>query len=117
VTEPTTPAPAVNLAVRFLLELATLAALAYWGFHTGTSLPVDLLLGVGAPLAAAAVWGMFAAPRSDRRLSGAALTAVQLTVLGAGAVALAAAGQTLLAVAFAAVIVVNAALLGRWGQE
>lgn len=43
------------------------------------------------------VWGTFAAPRYERRLSGAALVAVQLTVLGAGAVALAAAGQAVLA--------------------
>lgn len=110
-------ARAVNLAVRFLLELAMLAALAYWGLHTGDSLPVDVLLGVGAPVVAAAVWGTFAAPRSDRRLSGPALVAVQLTLLGAGAVALAAAGRTALAVVFAIVIVVNAALLHLWGEE
>jgi hypothetical protein len=110
-------ARALNLAVRFLLELAALAALAYWGFHTGESLVTDVLLGVGAPVVAAVVWGTFAAPRSERRLSGGALVAVQLAVLGAGAVALAAAGRTVLAAIFAVVIVVNAALLHHWQQQ
>jgi hypothetical protein len=77
----------------------------------------DLLLGVGTPVVAAAIWGTFAAPKSDRRLSGWALIALQLTVLGAGAVALAAAGQPVLAAAFAVVIVLNAVLLQRGDGE
>jgi hypothetical protein len=103
--------------VRFLLELAALAALAYWGFHTGRTFATDVLLGVGAPVVAAVVWGTFAAPRSARRLRGAALTAVQLTVLLAGAVALAAAGRPVLALVTAAVVVVNAVLLERLPEE
>src|SRR5437868_3463898 len=47
-----------NLALRSLLEPAALAALADRGVHTGTFLFTDLALGVGAPLVAAAVWGI-----------------------------------------------------------
>ena len=112
----TRPLAAVNLALRFALELAALAALAYWGFHTGRSLLADLVLGLGAPILAAVVWGVFAAPKSARRLRGGPLLAVQLAVFGAGAVALAATGQVGLAVAFAVLVVVNAIVMHVWGQ-
>lgn len=107
-------AQAANLALRFLLELAALAALGYWGFHTGHSALANVALGLGAPLIAAVVWGVFAAPRSDRRLHGPALVAVQLAVLGAGVVALAGAGRPVLAAVFAALVVLNAVLLQVW---
>jgi len=110
-------APAANLALRFLLELASLAALAYWGFDTGRSAVADVALGVGAPLLAAAVWGTFAAPKSERRLRGAALVAVQLCVLGAGVLALAVTGQPVLATLFAALVVLNTVLLHIWEGE
>ena len=110
------PAVAANLALRFLLELAALAALAVWGVHTGHSALADVALGVGAPLVAAVIWGVFAAPKSQRRLQGAALVVLQLAVLGAGAVALAAAGHPVPAAVFGVAIAVNAALLAAWGE-
>ena len=112
------PALGANLALRFVLELAALAALAYWGFHTATSPSGDVILGLGAPLAAAVVWGVWAAPKSDKkRLTGWRLTTVQLAVLGSGAVALVAAGQPALGAGMAALILVNAVLLHAWGQD
>lgn len=57
----------VALAVRFLLELGALAALAYWGYRTGTGF-ARYALALGAPLAAAVVWGVLVAPKSSRRL-------------------------------------------------
>lgn len=46
----------VNLALRFLLELAVLAAAGYWGWtdHQGVW---RLVWGVGLPIALAVVWG------------------------------------------------------------
>jgi Protein of unknown function (DUF2568) len=108
---------AANLALRFALELAALAALAYWGFHTGKTAIADVVLGLGAPLVAAAVWGVFAAPSSARRLRGGALVAVQSAVFAAAAIALVAAGQPVLAVAFAVVVAVNSVLLHVLGDE
>ena len=40
----------VNLALAFLLELAMLAAYAYWGFQAGTSIIMKVVLGIGDPL-------------------------------------------------------------------
>ena len=59
----------VNLGVRLLCELALLVALAVWGFHVGSGLASDLVLGLGAPLLAAVVWGRWVAPASRRRLA------------------------------------------------
>ena len=51
----------LNLAFRFILELAGLFALGYWGFsqHAGI---MRWLLGIGAPLLAAVLWGVFRVP-------------------------------------------------------
>ena len=51
----------LNLALRFLLELAALAAYACWGWaaHEGAW---RYLLGIGLPLLAAVLWGTFRVP-------------------------------------------------------
>jgi uncharacterized membrane protein HdeD (DUF308 family) len=58
----------INLALRFLLELAALAALAYWGWtqHTGA---LRFLLAFGLPVLAAVIWATFSVP-GDRSRSG-----------------------------------------------
>ena len=42
-----------------------LGALGYWGFETGDGAATQALLGVGAPVAAAVVWGLFIAPKAS----------------------------------------------------
>jgi hypothetical protein len=63
---------ATNLALRFLLELCLLAALAVWGAQAGGSVVADVALPGLAPVPAAAVWGMFVAPRAPGVRPGAA---------------------------------------------
>src|SRR6476661_835192 len=108
---------ALNLGLAFALELGMLAALAYWGWRVGGSLPAQVALGVGAPLLAAAIWGRFCAPRSRTRLAGPRLVALEVALLELAAVALAVAGQPALALAFGALVVVNQALLVVWKQQ
>ena len=74
--------------VRFLLELAALVALGFWGVQTGTSLPAQVALGLAAPLFAAGVWGTFVAPKARYRLPGPARLGLELLVFGATALAL-----------------------------
>ena len=95
---------AVAAAVAFLLELAALAALAYWGSVTGTGVWA-WVLGVLTPLAAAVLWGAFASPRAPVRLARAPKLALRLSVLLGGAVALAVACQRWLAVDLAAAVI------------
>ena len=52
----------VNLALRFFLELCALVAVGYWGFKTAGGTPSKIGVGIGAPLVAAVVWGVFVAP-------------------------------------------------------
>ncbi len=54
--------------VRFLCELGLLIGLAYWGFTVGEG-AASWVLGIGAPAAAAAIWGMFVAPKAKRPVS------------------------------------------------
>jgi len=56
----------VNLAVRFLLELAGLVAMAYWGARQADGV-LRYVLAVGIPLVAAALWGTFAVPGDPSR--------------------------------------------------
>jgi Protein of unknown function (DUF2568) len=107
----------INLGIAFLLELCMLAALAYWGFQTGSSLFLKIVLGIGAPVLAVVIWARFMAPKSQTRLTGSSYLVLKLILFGAAAMALAAAGQTTLAIIFAVVAVINQILLMVWQQE
>jgi len=58
----------INLIFRFILEMAGLFIYGYWGWNA-TSGPLRVLLALGLPLIAAALWGTFAVP-DDRSRSG-----------------------------------------------
>jgi len=51
----------INLGLRFILELAALGAIGYWGWHTGAG-SGRFVLAVGLPVIAAALWGTFRVP-------------------------------------------------------
>ncbi len=107
----------INLGVAFLLELCMLAALAYWGFQTGQTLLVRLVLGIGAPVLAALIWGRYMAPLSATRLTGAAYLVLKFVLFGLAALGLATTGQITLAIIFAVISVINQVLLFAWQQE
>jgi hypothetical protein len=101
----------VNLAARLLCELALLVALAVWGFHTDAGAAAKVALGLGAPLAAAVIWGLWVAPASRRRLADPARLVVEVLLFAAGVAALAAAGYVLAAVVLAVVVAANIILV------
>jgi hypothetical protein len=102
-----------SLALRFAVELACLAALAYWGAGATPSGIANGALAIGAPLTAAAVWGVWSAPRAPRRLAGLRLAILELTLLSCCCGLLALAGAPVLAVALFMLAVANAAMVGR----
>jgi len=104
-----------NLALKFVLELAAIAAFAYWGASLDGAL-VSVIVGIVAAASAAVLWGLFAAPRSSRRLPTRARVPFELGVFALATGALLAADWTAVAVAFALVVIVNAALLARLDQ-
>jgi hypothetical protein len=96
---------AANLGLRFLLELCTLAALAYAGFE------LFIPLAVVFPLAAALTWGQFVAPRAPRRLDDPVRLGVEVLYFGAGIVALALTGPVVLAGLLLIAVLVHFALM------
>jgi phosphotransferase system glucose/maltose/N-acetylglucosamine-specific IIC component len=104
-----------NLAVKFVLELLALAAFAYWG-ATLDGVVVAVIVGIAAPASVAVLWGLFAAPRASRRLPTRARVPFELSVFTLATAALVAVGWTPIAIAFAAVVGLNAVLLGRLDQ-
>jgi hypothetical protein len=70
------------LTVRFLTEVALLAGLAIAGARLGDGVAFAILDAVLLPLAAAAVWGMFVAPRARRRLAEPARIIVEVALFG-----------------------------------
>ncbi|MFD5191453.1 YrdB family protein [Streptomyces sp. NPDC058357] len=99
-----------NELLAFVVELAALGALGWWGFAAGDGVVFRLLLAVGAPVAAAVVWGLFAAPRARFRPPLAGVLLVKAVVLGSGVYAVHAVGHPGAAVLFGVVVVVNTGL-------
>ena len=106
----------LNLAVRFLLEIAALVALGYWGFdlHSGVW---RFILGIGLPVLAAAAWGTFAVPGDPSRsgkapvpIPGILRLLLELALFGSAAWALYAVGKQALALILACITLVHYAL-------
>jgi hypothetical protein len=97
---------ALNLGVKFLLELAAIAAFAYWGATTGAGLGA-VALAIAAPAVAIVLWGVFAAPRSERRLPTRRRIPFELAVFALAVLALLAAGSPAAAVVLALTVVVK----------
>lgn len=106
-----------NLVLALLLELGVLATLAYWGFATGSTVPVKIVLGIGAPAVAMIVWAIWGAPRSARRLQGISYWLLRVVFDAAGAGALYVTGQQALGTIFALVVALNCILGYAWKQH
>ena len=96
---------AANLALRFVLELAALAALAYWGWG------VTWVLAIAAPAAWIALWATFGSPKARVTLPTPQRIVFEAVVFGVAAVALWAAGQEVWAVVLFAAWAANKAVL------
>jgi hypothetical protein len=107
---------ALNLVVRFLLELCMLAAVGYWGFKTGAGWGMKIVLGIGLPVLIAVIWGLFVAPKAVYPLSRASRVALELVLFGLGAVALFASGRADLGWIYTVVLVVSEILMIVWKQ-
>ncbi|AEA24647.1 YrdB family protein [Pseudonocardia benzenivorans] len=106
---------AANLALKFLLELCAFVALGYAGarlFDGAGAVVAAVLL----PAAAIAVWALWCAPRSARRLPTPARIPVELGVFALAAVLLGVTGALVPAIVLAAVMAVNAVLLSTLHQ-
>jgi hypothetical protein len=88
--DPNMGAHPLNLALRFLLELAALASMALWGWQRGEGW-TRFLFALLIPIVAAALWGTFAVPGDPSRsgaapvpVSGILRLAIEALVFGVG---------------------------------
>ena len=97
-----------------------LAALAFWGYVVGEG-PWAWLLGVGAPVLAAVVWGAFVAPKARVPVPASVRVQIELVLYALAAVGLGSAGQPVagmvLAVAGGATSLLNEVQERRAGPE
>ncbi|HEX6128571.1 MAG TPA: DUF2568 domain-containing protein [Candidatus Limnocylindria bacterium] len=106
-----------NLALRFILELGGIAAVAFSGYQlAGPSIARWAVAG-GAALALIAVWALVVAPNTQNGLSQPQKDIIGTVILLAAAGALAFAGHGGLAIGMAVLVLVNAALLSVFGHE
>ena len=105
----------LNLAVKFLLELAALAAFGLFGASVADGV-LAVVLAIGLPVVAAVAWGTFAAPRARHRLPLRLRAPFELGVFALAALALWQAESWVLGAAFAVVAVANALLLTAFDQ-
>ena len=106
----------INLAVRFLLEIAALVAIGYWGWsqHDGW---LRFVLVIGFPLLAAILWGTFNVAGDPSRsgkapvpVPGIVRLALELAIFAFAVWALYDAGQATLAIVLVAIVVIHYAL-------
>ncbi len=98
---------AVNLVLRFVLEVGALSALAYGGWHVPGPLWSRLLLAVLLPLVAAVAWGRWVAPKASHPVPDPLRLIPEWCVFGGAAVALAATGHPALAILLAVLAAAN----------
>lgn len=108
---------AVNLGLRFFLELCLLAAAGYWGFQLHQSWPLRLLAGLGMVLLVAGTWGLFVAPKARRRLADPWRFLLELVLFGLGAGLLVVMARPYLAAALCLTYLLNRLLMAAWGQS
>ncbi len=98
---------AINLLLRFLLEISALAALAYGGWHVPGPWWVRLAPALLLPLLAAVAWGRWVAPKASNPVPDPLRLVPEWGVFGGAAIALAATGHPVLAVTLAVLAAAN----------
>jgi hypothetical protein len=98
------------LTLMFLLELALLAALAYWGWtqHEGI---LRVLLAISLPVGAAVLWGVFRVPgepgNAPVAVRGLVRLAIELGLFALAVILLLAANQTNAAIIFGGLVILE----------
>ncbi len=101
----------LNLAFRFVLELAGLAAIGFTAFVAAGGGAAGMVAALAAAMLFALAWGRIAAPRAANRLGLRSRQLAGSAMLLAAAVGLAWAGMPQAALAFALAVVANQLLL------
>jgi hypothetical protein len=107
----------LNLGVVFLVEGVMFLAYGYWGYHNYNNGVLQIIFGILLPLLVALLWGIFAAPKSTRRLKQPSLIFFKSLLFIGATAALFSADKPALASIFITIALVNQALAIFWHQE
>ena len=107
----------INLTGRFLLELAAIGAVGFWGFQAVDSVPARIVVAIGAATALVIFWALVVAPKADNAIPADVRVVIGSGVLLLAAGALAIAGEPTLGLVFGAAVIVNTALLFVLGHD
>ena len=100
---------AVNDGLRFLLELAVLGSLGYWGFSTHRGV-LRWLFGLGTPVLAAVVWAVFVTPQGALATHDPVRLILEIAIFGSAVAALFGAGHRRVAGVFGVLVIVHLVL-------
>jgi hypothetical protein len=107
---------AANDVLRFCLEIGMLVSLSFAGFALAGG-ALSWVLGIGLPLVAATIWGLWMAPKAAHRVRDPAQLSIELLLFGGAAVLLAAAGHAALGIVLGALAAIHLALTFPLGQR
>jgi di/tricarboxylate transporter len=107
----------INLVVRVTVELASYAALGYFGANLHFADWLRAVFALALPAAAIVVWALLLAPRARWPLADPAALLLELVVFVGAAVALGIAGSPVAAVVLGVVASANAMLLRVFHQH
>ncbi|MBS1687554.1 MAG: YrdB family protein [Bacteroidetes bacterium] len=100
----------IHLLIAFLLEVAMLFCLGYYGFHSNMGNTGEFILGIGLPIIAIVLWGFLAAPKAKRRLPFPYLIVFKLVLFLLTALLLYKSGQPKWALVFAVIAIISESL-------
>jgi hypothetical protein len=104
-----------NVALRGLMETGLVIALGYWGFQTGRTIGVKILLGIGVPFLVFGFWGLIDFHQAGS-LSEPLRLSQELVITGLAALALIFVGQPALGFTLGLVSLVHHALVYLQGD-
>jgi hypothetical protein len=107
----------INLALAFGLELALLGAMWVWAFAVLPGGIWQFGVAIGLSAVVIVLWGIWAAPRSTRRLGMPWLYVFKIAIFAVGVAALIMARQPVWGGVFAVLAALNLGLALAWGQE
>ncbi|WP_253259442.1 YrdB family protein [Subtercola boreus] len=101
-----------NDAFRFVLELFAFFSIGLWGFLAWPPL-WNWAFGIGAPLFAIVLWGLFRSPKAVITLDPFGKALVEIVIMGSAALAWLVMGQWIVAVVFGILAVISGVISGR----
>ena len=110
-------AGAVNLIVRFFLELGLFVSLAVWGWRVMDETGPSFVVAVAAPFGWAAIWGLFISPKARRRIADPGRLVLELLLFGLLGLLLVGVDLAVPGIVLAVLAAANSLLMVVFGQR